>query len=317
LGFEFEGEPTVNDADVDFCSGLFVPSLTDGKYTIRLTPKAGRLMAKVFFCDQMLTLPKLRAWTRSVAVGLYPVVAHVPPLAAVFKRVIELTEGLSPRPYRVPPMYLGVPLGEATQDTYIYLMNRYDVSREQINAACAEAQSIRTLPFVLGASFWKMAVARDCTFKTDIFGLGSLFVVGLANSLAHSIHPLLANLITAPLLEEWFKKTSPYGTTFISFCESVALLPSIHCEIIRTNTFSPSAQCHLLVSAFAGAFAVKYALHKTFQLAGTTWGPILHSVFNAYQNWGLIKSNIQHQARPCISAWCSKLPTVWLAKAWG
>jgi hypothetical protein len=255
LGFPPEGMLSEFPELADFCSGLFMPSSTG----TRLTPKPGRLLAKVFYCTEDLKPLDQQAWLRGVAVGLYPAIAHVPFVGAVFKRVLDLTAGITPKPYKLPPQYLGLPCSAATEETYDYFAARYGLTRTELANAESAVATVSELPFGLSdiVSLTLAAVDTDTPFS-------------FLHALCRSLHSLIFqsrraifhhfySLILAPYLEERLKRYSRFFLVLIPFIETIDLIvhrapwpsillrPAIHLLLARLP-FRAAVGVHMILN---------------------------------------------------------------------
>jgi hypothetical protein len=255
LGFPSEGGYTRDLYAADFCSAIFLPSSTGH----RLSPKIGRVLSKTFFSDKNRTMKGQLQWLRGVLIGLDPAVAHIPILRAVFSRLIVLTDGITPKKYRVSPLYLGIERASATQDTFDAFYSRYDVNQTECLAIEDEISRWPHPQQALSGQPWLHLFHVDmCSTLTSSLHAITTPLRSLLTSLAPHIAPLYGaiaintvvgliagafcthvfrfhpsilfltyfgqiagmSLISAPITEEIMKRRYPSFTAVLSLVEA-------------------------------------------------------------------------------------------------
>jgi hypothetical protein len=85
-----------------FCSGVLLPCAADNKQTMHLTPSIGNLMSRTFINLKTKGMNDLngKAYARVIAQGALADYGHVPPIHALLKKIISLTEDLSAKRVR-------------------------------------------------------------------------------------------------------------------------------------------------------------------------------------------------------------------------
>jgi hypothetical protein len=122
--------------EAEFCSSIFVPT-QDGYI---LTPKPGRLMAKLFYSQKRLKPTKQAAWARGNVLGLINDVAHVPWLNVVFRHVLECTadvNALYDRQKLHQHRFYAERQHRPCGSSFEYYANRYGVERWLIEDFCS------------------------------------------------------------------------------------------------------------------------------------------------------------------------------------
>jgi hypothetical protein len=123
----------------EFCSSVFTPTSTG----TQLSPKPGRLLARLFYIKDTCGSAKQIAWTKSVAMGMLRDVSHFDWLRVILDDVltqtVECTSSWASKSHKRWLKYRMSSSGpaEATPETWQFLERRYGISKEEVDSFCA------------------------------------------------------------------------------------------------------------------------------------------------------------------------------------
>jgi len=155
LGLKLEGHGSTVVANHTFLSSLFWPT-EDGRV---LAPMAGRLLARLGSAAGIVGQP-LTEYMWSVAKGLENSTAHIPVVRTLIWRMLQAG---TPNDTVLTPKYNVVSerAHECTLDTYAFFFDRYDMTKEEIDAMEIEIESIVTFPHAFKHPGFDRLIARD------------------------------------------------------------------------------------------------------------------------------------------------------------